>query len=88
VILVDLLRVWGGTHLQTRLMIDGAGLADPNVPALRQHPNVRIITNAQVQKTKAENGSYRFPSGNRRPAWIGKSATTVKPVSKCAHPPL
>jgi len=74
----------GGTHLPDTLMIDGAGLADPNVPALRQHPNVRIITNAQVQKTKAENGSYRFSIRQQTPAWIGKSATTVKPVSKCA----
>ena len=32
-----------------------------------QHPRVRIITNAQVQKTKAENGSYRFPVRQRTP---------------------
>ena len=57
----------GGRISQTRLMTDGAGLADPNVPALRQHPNVRIITNAQVQKTKAENGSYRFSIRQRTP---------------------
>lgn len=49
-----------GRISQTRLMTDGAVVADPNVQALRRHPNVQIITNAKVQKTRAENGSFRF----------------------------
>ncbi|MCU0573759.1 MAG: FAD-dependent oxidoreductase [Syntrophobacteraceae bacterium] len=50
----------GGRISQTRLMTDGTAFVDPSLQALRQHPNVRIITNARVQQTKADNGTYRF----------------------------
>ncbi len=50
----------GGRISQTHLMTDGTAFLDPNLQALKQHPNVRIITNARVEQTAAENGTYRF----------------------------
>ena len=50
----------GGRISQTCLSTDGAPFVDPNIQALKQHPNVRIITNARVEKTMAQNGTYRF----------------------------
>ena len=50
----------GGRISQTHLMTDGAAFVDPKLQALKQHRNVRIITNARVERTKAENGTYRF----------------------------
>jgi NADPH-dependent glutamate synthase beta subunit-like oxidoreductase len=50
----------GGRISQTRLMTDGTAFVDPNLQALKQHPNVRIITNARVEHTKTDNGTYRF----------------------------
>jgi NADPH-dependent glutamate synthase beta subunit-like oxidoreductase len=41
-------------------MTDGTAFVDPNLQALKQHPNVRIITNARVERSQAENGTYRF----------------------------
>jgi len=61
VVLVESAPSLGGGRIpQTHLMTDGAAFVDPNLQALKQHPNVRIITNARVERTKAENGAYRF----------------------------
>jgi NADPH-dependent glutamate synthase beta subunit-like oxidoreductase len=49
----------GGRIPQTRI-IDGEAFEDPEVKALRSHPNVRVITNARVEKVSAGDGSYRF----------------------------
>lgn len=45
---------------QTRLMIDDSPFIDPNLEAVKNHPNIRVITNAQVEKAKADNGTYQF----------------------------
>ncbi|MCK8602947.1 FAD-dependent oxidoreductase [Desulfoferrobacter suflitae] len=51
----------GGERLsQTQLVVDGSAFVDPNLEAVKKHPNIRIITNAQVEHAAAENGSYRL----------------------------
>ncbi len=61
VILVESAPSLGGGRIsQTRLMTDGTVFVDPNLQALKQHPNVRVITNARVERSRAENGTYRF----------------------------
>ena len=45
---------------QTRLITDDSPFIDPNLEAVKKHPNIRVITNAQVEKTSTENGNYRF----------------------------
>jgi NADPH-dependent glutamate synthase beta subunit-like oxidoreductase len=45
---------------QTRLITDDSSFIDPNLEAVKKHPNIRIITNAQVEQASTENGSYRF----------------------------
>lgn len=51
----------GGERLsQTQLVVDGSAFVDPNLEAVRKHPNIRIITNALVEHAAAENGNYRL----------------------------
>lgn len=50
----------GGRIPQTRIITDGLPPEDPNLEALKRHPNVRVITNARVERTVADNGSYKF----------------------------
>lgn len=57
----------GGRIPQTHLITNGAGTVDPNLDAVRHHPNIRIITNATVEKVKAEDGRYRFRIRARTP---------------------
>ena len=49
----------GGRIPQTRLITDGTPYVDPNIDALKNHPNIRVISNARVERTAAENGGYR-----------------------------
>ncbi len=57
----------GGRIPQTHLITNGSGTVDPNLEAVRRHPNIRIITNATVEKVKAEDGRYRFQIRARTP---------------------
>ena len=51
----------GGERLcQTRIVTDDSPFVDPNLAAVKKHPNIRIITNVQVEKSAAVNGGYRF----------------------------
>jgi len=45
---------------QTRLITDDSPFIDPNLAAVKQHPNIRVITNARVEQTASANGTYRF----------------------------
>ena len=51
----------GGERLsQTQLVVDDSPFIDPNLEAVKKHPNIRIITNAQVEEAAGENGGYRL----------------------------
>jgi len=51
----------GGERLcQTRIVTEDSPFVDPNLAAVKKHPNIRIITNAQVEKSAAVNGGYRL----------------------------
>ncbi|ABK16874.1 FAD-dependent oxidoreductase [Syntrophobacter fumaroxidans] len=68
VILVESLPSLGGGHIpQTRIIADDTSFVDPNVEALKRHPNIRVITNAAVEKTSAGDGTYRFRVRRRAP---------------------
>lgn len=61
VTLVESLPSLGGERIpQNRILTNGSALVDPNIEAVKGHPNIRVITNAQVERTVADNGSYRF----------------------------
>ena len=58
----------GGERIpQTRIITDGSPYIDPNIEALKRHPNIRVITNGMVEKTSAENGGYRLKIRRRTP---------------------
>jgi heterodisulfide reductase subunit A len=51
----------GGEFLpQTRIIDGDSAFLQPDLEALRNHPNIEVITNAQVVKTKSANGKYSF----------------------------
>jgi NADPH-dependent glutamate synthase beta subunit-like oxidoreductase len=51
----------GGECLPQTKIIDGESpFLQPDLEALRSHPNIEVITNAQVVKTKSANGKYSF----------------------------
>jgi NADPH-dependent glutamate synthase beta subunit-like oxidoreductase/NAD-dependent dihydropyrimidine dehydrogenase PreA subunit len=45
---------------QTRIIGDDSPYMNPDVEAVVKHPNIQIITNAEVIKTTSSNGTYRF----------------------------
>lgn len=49
-----------GTIPRTRLIENGFPQANPDIEAVRRNPNIRIITNARVEKAVAADGTYRF----------------------------
>jgi NADPH-dependent glutamate synthase beta subunit-like oxidoreductase len=57
----------GGRIPQTRLITDGSPYVDPNIEALKSYPNVRVINNAKVERTAAENGGYKLRIRRRTP---------------------
>lgn len=57
----------GGRIPQTHLITNGSEYVDPNLEAVRRHPSIRIITNATVEKAKAEDGRYRLRIRARTP---------------------
>jgi len=61
VTLVESAPSLGGERIsKSRLITDGSPFVDPSYEAVMHHPNIRVLTNSRVEKTKAENGSYRF----------------------------
>jgi NADPH-dependent glutamate synthase beta subunit-like oxidoreductase/NAD-dependent dihydropyrimidine dehydrogenase PreA subunit len=52
---------------QTHLLNGNSTWADPNWEAAKKHPNIRIITNAQVEKATAKDGSYTFRIRRKTP---------------------
>jgi NADPH-dependent glutamate synthase beta subunit-like oxidoreductase len=50
----------GGGRIPQTCIIDDGAFEDPKLEALKGHPNVRVITNARVEKVAVENGGYRF----------------------------
>jgi len=57
----------GGRIPQTRILDAGDAFVDPNLEALMRHPNVRVISNARVERVAAENGGYRFRIRRKTP---------------------
>jgi len=61
VTLVETSPSLGGELLPQTRVIDGdSPFLQPDLAALRNHPNIEVITNAQVVKTKSTNGKYSF----------------------------
>lgn len=52
---------------QTRILSGDDAFVDPNLEAVLRHPNVRVIDNAQVQKTVASNGNFQLKLKRRTP---------------------
>ncbi len=51
----------GGSRIpQTGIITDSSPSIDANIEALRRFPNVRVITNADVEKVASQNGGYKF----------------------------
>lgn len=57
----------GGRIPQTRILSNGSIAPDPNVEAVRRHPNIRVLTNAQVEKVKRDNGTIQLRVRRRTP---------------------
>jgi len=47
----------GGRISQTRILSEGSPAQDPNIEAVRRHPNIRVLTNAQIEKVRRDNGA-------------------------------
>jgi NADPH-dependent glutamate synthase beta subunit-like oxidoreductase len=61
VTLVETSPSLGGELLpQTRIVDGDSPFLQPDLEALRNHPNIEVITNAQVVKSKSANGKYSF----------------------------
>ncbi|UCG14689.1 MAG: FAD-dependent oxidoreductase [Deltaproteobacteria bacterium] len=51
----------GGDLLPQTRIIDGTfSFLEPNLEALRKHPNIHVITNAEIVRTQSVDGRYRF----------------------------
>jgi heterodisulfide reductase subunit A len=51
----------GGECLpQTKIIDADSPYIKPDVEALRNHPNIQVITNAEVIRTESADGQYRF----------------------------
>ena len=51
----------GGEYIpQTRIIDSDSPFVQPDLEALRKHPNIRVITNAEVVKTKSIDGTYHL----------------------------
>ena len=61
VVLVETSPALGaGSIPRTHLLNGSPAWADPNYEAAKKHPNIRIITNAQVEKAVSKDGAYSF----------------------------
>jgi len=69
----------GGEFLpQTRIVGGDSPFLQPDLEALRNHPNIEVITNAQVVKTKSANGKYSFQIRRRTPRVDMEKCTDCK----------
>ncbi|MEJ2366614.1 MAG: FAD-dependent oxidoreductase [Deltaproteobacteria bacterium] len=69
----------GGELLPQTGIIDGdSPLLQPDVKALRNHPNIEVITNAQVVKIKSANGKYSLQIRRRTPRVDMEKCTNCK----------
>jgi NADPH-dependent glutamate synthase beta subunit-like oxidoreductase len=69
----------GGELLPQTGIIDGdSPLLQPDVKALRNHPNIEVITNAQVVKIKSANGKYSLQIRRRTPRVDMEKCTDCK----------
>ena len=69
----------GGESLpQTRIIDGDSSFLQPDLEALRNHPNIKVITNAQVVKSKAANGKYSFHIRRRTPRVDVEKCTDCK----------
>ncbi len=68
VILVEPSPSLGGNRIpQTHLLNGNPNLADPKYEIAAKHPNIRIITNAQVEKASSKEGAYSFRIRRKTP---------------------
>jgi NADPH-dependent glutamate synthase beta subunit-like oxidoreductase len=69
----------GGECLpQTRIVDGDSPFLQPDLAALRKHPNIEVITNAEVVKTKSANGKYSFQIRRRTPRVDMEKCTDCK----------
>lgn len=57
----------GGRIPQTRVVEGGLPVEDVNLEAVRRHPNIRVITNATIERVRNSNGAYQFRIRRRSP---------------------
>ncbi len=57
----------GGRIPQTRIISNGSTAPDPKIEAVRHHPNIRVLTNAQIEKVKRDNGTIQLRVRRRTP---------------------
>ncbi len=57
----------GGRIPQTRILSNGSPAQDPNIEAVRRHPNIRVLTGAQIEKVRRDNGTIRLRVRRRTP---------------------
>ncbi|MBW1981817.1 MAG: FAD-dependent oxidoreductase [Deltaproteobacteria bacterium] len=68
VILVEAAPSFGGRRLpQTRIINGESGFSAVDWEAVRKHPNIRLLTNAELLKAKAADGSFHFRLRQRTP---------------------
>ena len=69
----------GGELLpQTRIIDGDSPFLQPDVKALRNHPNIEVITNAQVVRSKSANGKYSLQIRRRTPRVDMEKCTDCK----------
>ena len=69
----------GGELLpQTRIINGDSPVPQPDLETLRKHPNIEVITNAQVVKSKSANGKYSFQIRRRTPRVDMEKCTDCK----------
>ena len=69
----------GGELLpQTRIIDGDSPFLQPDVEALRNHPNIEVITNAQVVRSKSANGKYSLQIRRRTPRVDMEKCTDCK----------
>jgi NADPH-dependent glutamate synthase beta subunit-like oxidoreductase len=66
VVLVEPSPSLGGGRIPQTRILNGAP-EDPNYEAVLKHPNIRVVTNAQVEKAVAKDGSYSFRIRRKTP---------------------
>lgn len=64
-----------GAIPRTHLLTNGTRQTNPDIDAVRNHPNIQVITNARVEKAGRADGSYRFRIRRQTPR-VDKSKCT------------